>query len=164
LGPATQAGAAAELTVRWADVAALESLQAVALEFNRALRVATLPLVGIGVGVCVLLSVWVVTPVHVSGPPTVLLPKTGSPDPIASGTADVYVTVWPEGRCAIGRQIVACVDLAKQLADLWRSDQRRVLVRGDERVSYAEVRAVLESVRDAGFRGTILVTKQARHD
>jgi biopolymer transport protein ExbD len=103
---------------------------------NRMLRSTTFPLVGFGVGLCVLLAFWVTTPLHVSGPPTVLLPKTDQPPSIEPLAGDVVVTVWPLGKCAIGRQIVSCADLGSRLTPLAERHERRVLVRGDERASY----------------------------
>jgi len=118
-------------------------------------------MVGLGVSLCVLFAVWVVTPYHMSSPPTVLLPKTNQPSPIEARKGDVNVTVWPLGKCAIERQLVSCADLGPQLKRLVEPKQRRILVRGDERVSFGEIRSVLQSLHESGVQDTVLVTKYA---
>ena len=128
---------------------------------NNTLRSATFPLAFVGIALCLLFTYWMVTPVHVSGPPTVLLPKADQRSRVDPGLGDLYVTVWPQGKCALQNLVVACADLSRHLSSIPDQASKRVLIRGDERVAYGDIRAVLESVERGGFGDAVLVTKQA---
>ncbi len=105
------------------------------------------------VDVCLVLLIifMVVTPLL--GKSEVRLPETRNPDAMPEKSGQLTVSIEASGAIALGQQKLAdATALAAALREMHqRSPEREVVVQGDRRLSYGEVRQILKRVNEAGF-------------
>ena len=112
------------------------------------------------VDVCLVLLIifMIVMPTLVNGIPVKLPMARGE----RVGQGQINITVKEDGTVFIGPVVVRREQVASELRRLHgQQPDRRVAVRGDQRVSYGEVASVLEACRDAGFDDVGLITSPA---
>ena len=87
---------------------------------------------------------------------------TSSAAPAERPAEPIWLTVTAEGAWSVGDAAVARDGLAAALAAASGGDRERsVLIRGDAALPYAEVMAVLDALREAGWMKVALVGKEA---
>lgn len=92
---------------------------------------------------------------------TVDLP-TSSAAPAARPAEPIWLTVTAEGVWSVGDAVVARDGLAAALEVASDGDRgRAVLIRGDAALPYAEVMALLDALRGAGWMKVALVGREA---
>ena len=82
-------------------------------------------------------------------------PKTAAsaPNVLALDEPQLPVEILADGSLTVDGKPVAQAELYKVLGEIWSlTPNRPVIVKGDRRVRYAQVRWVLQSVNAAGFR------------
>lgn len=80
-------------------------------------------------------------------------PAPASPGVLAIEEPQLPIEILADGSLTVDGEPVAQADLHKKLAEIWAiTPNRPVVVKGDRRVRYAQVRWVLQSVNAAGFR------------
>ena len=112
------------------------------------------------VDVCLVLLIifMVVTPL-VYKQTDVQLPRTPGPGEIGQVDRQIKVAILEDGRIQIDGLPVPRAHLAGTLTGMYSPD-RPVLVEGDRRLSYGEVRGILELIQRAGFRQVGLVAQR----
>lgn len=113
------------------------------------------------VDVCLvlLITAMVATPLFVNG--AVRLPITHTAEQMGDRDHQLSITVRDDGTVYLGTIAVRREQAAAELARLHReSPDRPVAVRGDARVAYGEVVAVLDACRAAGFSEVGLVSER----
>lgn len=111
------------------------------------------------VDVCLVLLIifMVVTPMLVRGVP-VQLPEVTHPEKMAEGSRQVDIAIQQDETVSIGRNRVADDQILARLRDIHDAHpDKTVVVKGDRRVRYAEVRKVMKLANQAGFSGVGLV-------
>ena len=110
------------------------------------------------VDVCLVLLIifMIVLPAVVNGFPVKLpIATTGG----SLSQKELFITVSEDGTVYLGALVVRKEQVASELQRLHaQAPNRPVGVRGDKRVAYGEVAAVLESCRAAGFDDVRLIT------
>lgn len=87
---------------------------------------------------------------------------TSSAAPAERAAEPLWLTVTAEGAWSLGDEAVAREGLAVALEAASGGDRERaVLIRGDAALPYAEVMAVLDALRDAGWMKVALVATEA---
>jgi len=87
---------------------------------------------------------------------------TSSAAPAERVAEPLWLTVTAEGAWSLGDEAVAREGLAMALEAASGGDRERaVLIRGDAALPYAEVMAVLDALRDAGWMKVALVATEA---
>ncbi len=87
---------------------------------------------------------------------------TSSAAPAERIAEPLWLTVTAEGAWSLGDEAVAREGLAMALEAASGGDRERaVLIRGDAALPYAEVMAVLDALRDAGWMKVALVATEA---
>jgi biopolymer transport protein TolR len=113
------------------------------------------------VDVCLVLLVAFVVVTPLLGPttlPGLQLPRTAHPV-MLKGKA-LEITVRADGSLLVGAVPVAASSLAAEVRRRIDPALDRVVVRGDQRLRYTEVRRVMQVLKDVGFRGVGLLTEQ----
>ena len=107
----------------------------------------------------VLLIVFMVTaPLLTVGVP-VDLPKTKASQ-ISDDQTPMVISIKPDGEIALQNRIIAVDELIPRLEAVARAKpETRIFVRGDKKVSYGEVMAIMGRVQEAGFSRVALITK-----
>jgi biopolymer transport protein ExbD len=93
-------------------------------------------------------------------------PQPGSPNPniLSLDDPQLKVTIHADGRLVVDGRFVEANDLQKTLGEIWAvSPDRPVIIEGDRRLRYAQVRWVLQSVNAAGFRRAGVTPARAVH-
>ena len=81
------------------------------------------------------------------------VPHSAAPGVLALEEPQLPVEILADGSLTVDGKPVAQADLYKVLGEIWSlTPNRPVIVKGDRRVRYAQVRWVLQSVNAAGFR------------
>jgi biopolymer transport protein ExbD len=118
------------------------------------------------VDVCLVLLIifMVVTPLLTSGPPMELA-KANSPDkrPQTPSQLPIYLIFDDPPQILFGTDFhkIDPTDFAAAMKDLRAPDQRLVL-RADRRLDYRSVKAVLRSMREAGFQNVDLIVEREK--
>ncbi|HVG08820.1 MAG TPA: biopolymer transporter ExbD [Thermoanaerobaculia bacterium] len=89
----------------------------------------------------------------------VQLPKTPGPGDIQQGERLIKVAILENGTIRVDGLPVPRAHLASTLTQMFQPD-RPIAVEGDRRLSYGEVRGVLELIQRAGFRQVGLVAER----
>jgi len=89
----------------------------------------------------------------------VQLPKTPGPGPLPKGEQLIKVAILESGMIRVNGLPVPREHLASTLTEMFLPD-RPVVVEGDWRLSYGEVRGILELIQKAGFRQVGLVAER----
>jgi len=115
------------------------------------------------VDVCLVLLIifMVVTPLLSNS--KVVLPETRTPDMLPEREGQLTVSIQADGGVSLGSRRVAEADLASALREMHaRSPEREVVVKGDRRLSYQQVRQILRQVNAAGFAKAGLATEKRK--
>ena len=112
------------------------------------------------VDVCLVLLIifMVVTPL-IYKQVDVQLPKTPGPGPITQSPQLVKLAILESGAIRVNGLPVPREALASTLTQMFEPD-RPIVVEGDRRLPYGEVRGILELVQRAGFRQVGLVAER----
>ena len=89
----------------------------------------------------------------------VQLPRTHGPGPPPPPERVIRVAILESGMIQVNGLPVAREHLASTLTDMYLPD-RPVVVEGDRRLSYGEVRGILELIQRAGFEKVGLVAER----
>ena len=89
----------------------------------------------------------------------VQLPKTPGPRPFTPKESPIKVAILENGTIRVNGLPVPREHLVSTLAEMYLPD-RPVAVEGDRRLSYGEVRGILELIQRAGFRQVGLVAER----
>lgn len=89
----------------------------------------------------------------------VQLPKTPGPGEIPEAPRLVKVAILESGAIRVNGLPVPREQLASTLAQMFQAD-RPVVVEGDRRLPYGEVRGILELIQRAGFRQVGLIAER----
>src|SRR5262249_25062011 len=115
------------------------------------------------VDVCLVLLIifMVVTPLLTKA--NVSLPETRTPDPLPEREDQLTVSIQADGSLFVGPRKVEEGELEAALREIHaRSPEREVVVKGDRRLSYQQVRQVLRRVNAAGFAKAGLATEKRK--
>jgi len=114
------------------------------------------------VDVCLVLLIifMVVTPMLQNGV-DVLLPKTPIPEKMPENSKQVTVSLKQDGTVFIGQSWVTDANLPGQLANIHtQNPDKAVVIKGDARLKYKQVRTLMKQVNEAGFSRVGLVTQK----
>ncbi len=115
------------------------------------------------VDVCLVLLIifMVVTPLLQKGV-DVAMPETSNPEKIPEGAKQLTIAVKLDGNAGkvfIGDNWVPNEILLKELKSVYdQSPDKVVVIKGDRRLKYKEIRRVMEITNQAGFAGVGLIT------
>jgi biopolymer transport protein TolR len=112
--------------------------------------------------VLVLLIIFMVMAPQMRKGPDVNLPNTSKPSDQGDERGRILVSIDDAGKLWINDQQVA----AEQFSDALRAavgaeTDPRVVIRGDARLNFRQVREAMIAVEEAGFRGVGLIAKRA---
>jgi biopolymer transport protein TolR len=115
--------------------------------------------------VLVLLIIFMVVAPRLEHDVPVNLPGVVNPDPVAAAGSDALkVTVAANGDVWIDGQRYDEGDAVAALQAAHAADpQRRLAIRGDERLTYGQVRAVCAEAQKIGFPGVALLVGERHH-
>ncbi len=111
------------------------------------------------VDVCLVLLIifMVITPLLQKGV-DVALPTTSAPDKIPEGEKQLTVAVKLDGSVFIGQDWIPKNQLLAKLKTIKTdSPQKEIVVKGDKRLKYKDVREVMRALNDAGFTNVGLI-------
>jgi len=111
------------------------------------------------VDVCLVLLIifMVITPMLMKGV-DVALPETTNPEKMPESAKQLDITVKQDNTVFIGQKWVPDDQLLAQLKEIHeRTPDKNVVVKGDRRIKYAQVRKVMKLINQAGFSGVGLV-------
>jgi biopolymer transport protein TolR len=111
------------------------------------------------VDVCLVLLIifMVVTPLLIKGV-DVELPETAKPEKMPEGAKQLNVFVKSDGSIVVGQDWVPKDHLAQHFKDIYtQTPDKTVVIKGDRRIQYKEVRDVMRLLNEAGFSGVGLV-------
>ena len=112
--------------------------------------------------VLVLLIIFMVMAPEMRKGPDVNLPKTAKPSEQGDERSRILVSVDDAGGLWIDDQQVAAEHFGEALrAAVGNAPNPRVVVRGDARLRFRDVRQVMAAIEQAGFRGAGLIAKRA---
>ena len=112
------------------------------------------------VDVCLVLLIifMVITPLLQKGV-DVALPETGIPDKIPETEKLLVVAIKMDGSIFIGPDWVPKNQVQTKLKTIkTESPQKEIVVKGDKRLKYKDVREVMRMLNDAGFTNVGLIT------
>ena len=111
--------------------------------------------------VLVLLIIFmVVTPMLQKGMP-VELPITKNPDKKPDSENQVIVSVKSDATIYIEQNWVPKTELVSQLKEMHdRNPSREILIKGDARLMYKDIKKVMDMINEAGFENVGLVTEK----
>ena len=110
--------------------------------------------------VCLVLLIifMVITPLLQKGV-DVALPSTGIPDKIPETEKQLTVAIKMDGSIFIGPDWIPKNQVQTKLKTIkTESPQKEIVVKGDKRLKYKEVRELMRMLNDAGFTNVGLVT------
>jgi len=100
----------------------------------------------------------VITPLLQKGV-DVALPETGGPDKIPETEKQLTVAIKMDGSIFVGPDWVPKNQILQKLKDIKTdSPQKEIVVKGDKRLKYKDVREVMRMLNDAGFTNVGLIT------
>src|SRR5512143_486133 len=112
--------------------------------------------------VLVLLIIFMVMAPQMRKGPDVNLPNTAQPSDQGDERGRILVSVDDAGRLWIDDQPVAAEHFGEALrAAVGNEPDPRVVIRGDARLKFREVRQAMLAIDQAGFRGVGLIAKRA---
>lgn len=118
------------------------------------------------VDVCLVLLIifMVVTPMLQQGV-SVTLPETTKPAKIPENQRQLTVSIRQDGGIFLKEKPILEDNLQAELAAVHeQSPDREVVVKGDRRLQYKDVRNVMRLINEAGFTRVGLVTEQVKRD
>ena len=112
--------------------------------------------------VLVLLIIFMVMAPEMRKGPDVNLPKTSKPGEQGDERGRVLVSIDDKGALWINEQMVAAQDFRDALRTAAGDDpDPRVVIRGDARLNFREIRQAMLAIEQAGFRGVGLIANRA---
>ena len=112
--------------------------------------------------VLVLLIIFMVMAPQMRKGPDVNLPNTAKPSDQGDERGRILVSVDDAGRLWIGDQSVAAEQFGEALrAAVGNEPDPKVVIRGDARLKFREVRQAMLAIEQAGFHGVGLIAKRA---
>ena len=114
------------------------------------------------VDVCLVLLIifMVVTPLLQKGV-DVALPETADPERMAENDKQLEVSIKSDGTVFIGDDWVTEENLSPRLEEIYASNpEREVVVKGDKRLKYKEVRKLMRLLNEAGFTRVGLIAEK----
>ena len=114
------------------------------------------------VDVCLVLLIifMVVTPLLQTGV-DVALPETTNPEKMPEGSKQLNVAIKQDNTVFLGQKWVPEDQLLAQLKDIHDAHpDKTIVIKGDRRIKYSEVRKVMKLINQAGFGGAGLVTQK----
>ncbi len=111
------------------------------------------------VDVCLVLLIifMVITPMLMKGV-DVALPETTNPEKMPESSKQLDIAVKLDNTVFVGQKWVPDEQLLAALKEIHdRSPDKNVVIKGDSRLKYAQVRKVMRIVNQAGFTGVGLV-------
>jgi biopolymer transport protein TolR len=111
--------------------------------------------------VLVLLIIFmVVTPMLQKGMP-VELPITKNPDKKPDSENQVIISVKSDATIYIEQNWVPKTELVSQLKEMHdRNPSRDILIKGDSRLMYKDIKKVMDMINEAGFENVGLITEK----
>jgi TolR protein len=112
------------------------------------------------VDVCLVLLIifMVVTPLLQKGV-NVTLPETVNPEKMPENEKQLEVSIKSDGNVFVGQNWVPNDNLPDTLKEIYTNNpDRQVVVKGDRRLKYKEVRKVMRLLNEAGFTRVGLIT------
>lgn len=92
----------------------------------------------------------------------VLLPETNDPSTLPETQRQLTISVKQDGSIFVQETRTKSEELVAALSGLHAADpDRAVVVKGDRRLQYKNVREVMRLIRQAGFQRAVLVTESA---
>ena len=127
-------------------------------KMNSAINVT--PLVDV---VLVLLIIFMVmAPYMQQGPgPEIDLPETASPLDQGENAARIQVTLDERGALWIEDQVVPLEQFGERLRAAGAGPSTKIVIRGDARLRFREIRQAMLAIEGAGFRGVGLIAERA---
>src|SRR5688572_11146353 len=102
----------------------------------------------------------VVTPLLQKGV-DVALPETMDPEKMAENEKQLEVSIKSDGSVFIGDDWITEENLTPRLDEIYSNNpERQVVVKGDKRLKYKEVRRVMRLLNEAGFTRVGLITEK----
>src|SRR5512142_2290576 len=115
--------------------------------------------------VLVLLIIFMVMAPQMRKGPDVNLPNTAKPSDQGDERGRILVSVDDAGRLWIDDHAVALENFGEALrAAVGNEPDPKVVIRGDARLRFREVRQAMLAIEEAGFRGVGLIAKRAGAD
>jgi biopolymer transport protein ExbD/biopolymer transport protein TolR len=112
--------------------------------------------------VLVLLIIFMVMAPRLSKGPDVVLPNTKKPSEQGEEKGKILVTIDDAGGLWINDQPIALDHFSEGLRDAAANEpDPKVVIRGDARLHFGEVRLAMVAVEQAGFHGVGLIAKPA---
>jgi biopolymer transport protein TolR len=112
--------------------------------------------------VLVLLIIFMVMAPQMRKGPDVNLPNTAKPADQGDERGRILVSIDDAGKLWINDQQVAAEQFGEALrAAVGTESDPRVVIRGDARLNFRQVREAMIAVKEAGFRGVGLIAKRA---
>lgn len=116
------------------------------------------------VDVCLVLLIifMVVTPMLQKGVP-VILPVTNNPDKKPDSENQVIVSVKQDSTLYIEQNWVPKNEFLSQLKEMHdRSPGKEILIKGDTRLQYKDIKKVMDMINEAGFENVGLITEKVK--
>ena len=112
--------------------------------------------------VLVLLIIFMVMAPQMRKGPDVNLPNTAKPADQGDERGRILVSIDDAGKLWVNDQMVAPEQFSDALrAAVGNEQEPRVVIRGDARLNFRQVREAMIAVEEAGFRGVGLIAKRA---
>jgi len=112
--------------------------------------------------VLVLLIIFMVMAPQMRKGPDVNLPNTTKPNAQGDERGRILVSIDEAGRLWINDRLVAPEHFGEALnAAAGAEPEPRVVIRGDAKLNFLQVREVMVAIEQAGFRGVGLIAKRA---
>ena len=116
------------------------------------------------VDVCLVLLIifMVVTPMLQKGVP-VVLPVTNNPDKKPDNDNQVFVSVKADNTIYVEQNWVPKNEFVAQLKEMHdRSPGKEILIKGDTRLPYKDVKKVMDMINTAGFENVGLIAEKVK--
>jgi biopolymer transport protein TolR len=116
------------------------------------------------VDVCLVLLIifMVVTPMLQKGVP-VILPVTSNPDKKPDSENQVFVSVKQDSTIYIDQNWVPKNEFLAQLKEMHdRSPGKEILIKGDTRLQYKDIKKVMDMINEAGFENVGLIAEKVK--
>lgn len=114
------------------------------------------------VDVCLVMLIifMVVTPMLQKGV-DVALPETNTPEKMPEGQKQLTISIKQDGNVHINQNWVPDDRLEAALAEIYdQNPDKDVVIKGDRRLKYKQVRKLMQQVNEAGFSRVGLVTEK----
>lgn len=116
------------------------------------------------VDVCLVMLIifMVVTPMLQKGV-DVSLPQTGEPEKMPEGQKQLTISIKSDSSVFVDQRWVPAENVEAALAEIYdQTPDKDVVLKGDRRLKYKEVRALMQQINEAGFSRVGLVTEKSQ--